>query len=166
LQFKSIRELIEAAQAVEACIGKGQQGHQGIGKRRDGDYFSGRPPFLKKGKSGVFEQYKKRGSSMVPPYQHSGKRMMVGQSHLRANSSTRTGDRKGVDYPSCVKCGQKHPGDCSVSQGDALCVGEKVICGGTASILGKGVIIVVEEVIIRRTALAGTLDKYRAIGKL
>jgi hypothetical protein len=47
-----------------------------------------------------------------------------------------------------------------------LCVGEKVIYGGTASILGKGVITVVEEVIIRRTALAGTLDKYRAIGKL
>jgi hypothetical protein len=52
---------------------------------------------------------------MVPPHQHSGERMMVGQSHLRVNSSTGTGDRKGVDYPSYVKCGQKHPGDCSVS---------------------------------------------------
>ena len=49
-------------------------------------------------------------------------------------------------------------------QGDALCAGEKVISGGTASIWGKGVIIVVEEVIIRRTAPTGTLDMYKAIG--
>jgi len=42
---------------------------------------------------------------------------MVGQSHLRTNSSIGTGDCKGVDYPSCVKYGQKHPGDCSVSPG-------------------------------------------------
>jgi hypothetical protein len=50
-----VRELIEVAQALEACIGESQGGHQGIGKRRDGDYFSSRPPFPKKGKSGVFE---------------------------------------------------------------------------------------------------------------
>jgi hypothetical protein len=55
LRFKSVRELIEAAQALEACIGESQGGHQGIGKKRDGDYFSGRPPLPKKGKSGVFE---------------------------------------------------------------------------------------------------------------
>jgi hypothetical protein len=115
LRFKSVRELIEAAQAQEACIGETQRGHQGIGKKRDEDYFSDRPPLPKKGKSGVFEQCRKRGSSMVSPHQQSSGRMMVGQSHSRANSSTRTGDRKGVDYPSCVKYGQKHLGDCSVS---------------------------------------------------
>jgi hypothetical protein len=55
LQFKSVRELIEAAQALKACIGENQQGHQGIDKKRDVDYFSGRLPLLKKGKGGMFE---------------------------------------------------------------------------------------------------------------
>jgi hypothetical protein len=55
LRFKSVRELIEAAQALEACIGESQGGYQGISKKRDRDYFSGRPPLPKKGKSGVFE---------------------------------------------------------------------------------------------------------------
>jgi hypothetical protein len=44
-----------------------------------------------------------------------------------------------------------------------LCAGEKVIGGGIANIWGKDVTTVVEEVIIRRTALTLTLDKYRAI---
>jgi hypothetical protein len=48
--------------------------------------------------------------------------------------------------------------------GDALCVEEKVIGGGTASIWVKGVITMVEEVITNGTALKGTLDRYRAIG--
>ena len=50
-----MRELIETAQALEACIGESQQVHQSIGKKRDEDYFSGKPPLSKKGKSGVFE---------------------------------------------------------------------------------------------------------------
>jgi hypothetical protein len=69
LWFKSVRALIEAAQALEASIGENQQGYQSIEKKRDGDYFSGRPPLPKKGKSGVFEQYRKKGSLMVPPQQ-------------------------------------------------------------------------------------------------
>ena len=47
--------------------------------------------------------------------------------------------------------------------GDVLCVEERVIGGGTASILVKGVISMVEEVITRGTAPKGTPDKYRAI---
>ena len=125
LRFKSVRELIEAAQALEACIGESQVGYQSISKKRDGDYFSGRPPHPKKGKSGVFEQHGKKGSLILPPHQQSSGRMMAGQSHSRANSSTGTGDRRGVDYPFCVKCGQKHPGDCSVSPGRCfVCRGE------------------------------------------
>jgi len=62
---------------------------------------------------------------MLPPHQQSGGRVMVGQSHSRADSLTRTGDCKGVDYPFCVKYGQKHPGDCSVSPGRCfVCRGE------------------------------------------
>jgi hypothetical protein len=78
LWFKSVRELIEAAPALEACIRESQQGHQGIGKKRDEDYFSCRPPLPKKGKSGVFEQYRKKRSLTVPPHQQSGGRIMVG----------------------------------------------------------------------------------------
>jgi len=125
LRFKSVRELIEAAQALETCIRESQGGHQGIGKKRDGDYFSGRPPLPKKGKGGMFKQYRKKGSLMLPPHQQSSGRVMVGQSHSRANSSTGTGDHKGIDYPFCIKYGQKPPGDCSVSPGRCfVCRGE------------------------------------------
>jgi len=68
LRFKSVRELIEAAQALEACIGESQGGYQGISKKRDEDYFSGKPPLPKKGKSGVFKQYgKKREFDITTP---------------------------------------------------------------------------------------------------
>jgi hypothetical protein len=69
LRFKSVRELIEAAQALEAYIRESQGGYQGISKKRDGDYFSDRPPLLKKGKSGVFEQCgkKKEFDITAPP---------------------------------------------------------------------------------------------------
>jgi hypothetical protein len=40
LRFKTIRELIEVAQVLEAYIGESQQGHQGTGKKIDGDYPS------------------------------------------------------------------------------------------------------------------------------
>ena len=50
LRFKTVRDLIEAAQALEACIGESHGGHQSMDKKRDGDYFSTRPPLLKKGK--------------------------------------------------------------------------------------------------------------------
>ena len=42
LQFKTVRELIEAA--------RGQQSHKGAGKRKDME-FLGRPPLPKKGRS-------------------------------------------------------------------------------------------------------------------
>ena len=32
LQFKTVRELIEVAHALEACMEKGQQSHEGAGK--------------------------------------------------------------------------------------------------------------------------------------
>jgi hypothetical protein len=36
-----MRELIEVAQALKACIGESQWGHQGIEQKKSGDYFSG-----------------------------------------------------------------------------------------------------------------------------
>jgi hypothetical protein len=35
LRFESSRELIEATQALEACMSEGQQGQVGFGKRKD-----------------------------------------------------------------------------------------------------------------------------------
>jgi hypothetical protein len=49
LQFKTVRELIEATQALEACMEEGQQSHGGAGKRKDME-FLGRPPLPKKGR--------------------------------------------------------------------------------------------------------------------
>jgi hypothetical protein len=63
-----VRELIEVAQTLEAYIEESQQGHQGTGKKRNEDYFSSRPPLSKKGKSRVFEQYKKKGTLTIPPH--------------------------------------------------------------------------------------------------
>jgi hypothetical protein len=38
LQFKTIRELIEAAQALEACMEEGQLSHKGAGKQKDMEF--------------------------------------------------------------------------------------------------------------------------------
>jgi len=50
LRFGRTRELIEAAQALEACIVEGQQSQTEVGKRKDIDFSSNRPPLSKKGK--------------------------------------------------------------------------------------------------------------------
>lgn len=39
-----MRDLTEAAQALKACIVKGQQGQSGIGKRKEVVYSLGKPP--------------------------------------------------------------------------------------------------------------------------
>ena len=59
LQFKTKRELIEVAQALEACMEEGQQSHRGAGKPKYME-FSGKPPLPKKGKGGQFFQFKKK----------------------------------------------------------------------------------------------------------
>ena len=47
MQFRTVRELIEVAQALEAYIEEGQQSHGGAGKRK-GMELLGRPPLPKK----------------------------------------------------------------------------------------------------------------------
>jgi hypothetical protein len=51
----------------------------------------------------------KKGVSYYRPHQQSSGRVMVRQSHSRANSSTGTGDCKVIDHPFYVKCGKKTP---------------------------------------------------------
>jgi hypothetical protein len=55
LRFKLVRELIEAAQTLKACIGECPHGHQGTCKKRDEDDFTSRSLFSKKGENGMFE---------------------------------------------------------------------------------------------------------------
>ena len=119
LQFKLVREPIEATQALEACIGEGPQGHQGIGKKRDRD-FTSRPPLPKKGKSGMFEASKKKETIVVLFHQQLSGRVMGGQTHPRANLLGGIGDRENVHYPHFVKCKQRHPRDYSVSPGQCF----------------------------------------------
>jgi hypothetical protein len=58
--FGTTRELIEAAEALEACLREGQQGQYGLGKRKEAEYTSGRPLLPKRGK-GQFSQFKRGG---------------------------------------------------------------------------------------------------------
>jgi len=89
----------------------------GYNKKRDEDYLSSRPPLLKKGKSGVFEQYRKKGTLMVPLHQQLSGRMMGAVTFERKLFS--------IDYPPCVKYGQKHPKDYSIFLGRCfICRGE------------------------------------------
>jgi len=53
LQFRMMRDLTEAAQALEACIVEDQQGQSVVGKRKEVVYSLGKPPkpfCFKKGK--------------------------------------------------------------------------------------------------------------------
>jgi hypothetical protein len=50
LKFRIIRELIQAAQALEACIIEGQQSQAKVGKRKDIDFSSSKSPLSKKDK--------------------------------------------------------------------------------------------------------------------
>ena len=92
-------------------------GHPKTGKKRDEDDFTSRPLLSKKGKNGMFEVSKKKGTITVLFHQQSSERVMGGETHSRANPSGRTSDQKNVHYPHRVKCEQKHPGDCFVSPG-------------------------------------------------
>ena len=65
----------------------------------------------------MFDQYRIKGALTVPLHQQSSGKMMGGQSHSRANSFAGANECKNVNYPQCVKCEQRHPGNCSVSLG-------------------------------------------------
>lgn len=61
LQFKTTRELIEAAQTLEACI---EEGQSALGMKKDVDLSSCRPPFSKKGQRSIqLVQAERRGNS-------------------------------------------------------------------------------------------------------
>jgi hypothetical protein len=69
LQFPIVRDFIVAAQSLEAVAAAGQRGGDGQGtmgteKRKEPTSFTGRPPFLKKGKEGHFGQFRKKGGNL------------------------------------------------------------------------------------------------------
>jgi len=71
LRFGTTRELIEAAQALEACIVEGQQSQTEVGKRKDINFSSSRPPLSKKGK-GQFSQFRRKGGAVSRHIQSTG----------------------------------------------------------------------------------------------
>jgi len=72
VRFKSVRELIEATQALELVLEKANKGITKQGKKE-------------KGKSGVFKASKKRGTITVLYHHQLSGRVMSRQTHPRAN---------------------------------------------------------------------------------
>jgi hypothetical protein len=72
VRFKSVKELIEATQALELVLEKANKGITKQGKKE-------------KGKSGVFEASKKRGTIAVSYHHQLSGRVMSRQTHPRAN---------------------------------------------------------------------------------
>jgi hypothetical protein len=64
LQFRTVRELIEAAQALEACIEEDQQSHGGAGKWKDVELL-GRPPLPKKVEANSSFNSKRKGGRQL-----------------------------------------------------------------------------------------------------
>jgi hypothetical protein len=95
LQFKTVRELIEAA--------RGQQSHKGAGKRKDME-FLGRPPLPKKGRGEQFLPFKKKGGTSTSFRQGFGGRSGSGQTHFRAIAARGHNDQKEIVYPRCAQC--------------------------------------------------------------
>jgi len=123
-KFETTRDLVEAAEALEACMKEGQQGQHGLGKRKDTEYTHNRPPFSKKGK-GQYNQFKKVGGTSVASVQTTEVGSTGGQPNLRGNFSRGVSEQRTITYPLCVHCGQRHPGDCSAIPGRCyICRGE------------------------------------------
>jgi len=124
LQFKTVRELIEAVQALETCMEEGQQSHGGAGKQKDIE-FLGRPLFPKKGRGEQFLQFKKKGGKSTSSRQDISGKSGSGQTHSRAIAARGTNDQKEIVYPRCAQCEQRHPRSCLVSPGRCyICRGE------------------------------------------
>lgn len=101
-RFSSMKDLIEAAQALETCIAKNQSQVEYV-KRKAAQFSFDRPPLSKKGKN---VQFKKKiesfGQDRVPE--------RFSQGTTRGQTFQRT-----ITYPRCVRCERNHRGDCSAS---------------------------------------------------
>lgn len=93
-----------------------------------------RPPLLKKGKNGLFDQFKKKIKASMGSHQDTGGGMMGGQTRPRTNLSGGSSYQKNVIHPLCVCCEQRHLDDCSVSLWRCLYTRERVIDGEVVSI--------------------------------
>jgi len=93
LQFKTVRELIEAA--------RGQQSHKGAGKRKDME-FLGRPPLPKKGRGEQFLPFKKKGGTSTSFRQDIGGRSGSGQTCSRAITARGHNDQKNCLHSMCL----------------------------------------------------------------
>ena len=135
-RFETTRELIDAAEALETCMKEGQQGQSELGKRKEFEFTTGRPPFFKKRK-GQFTQFKKGTGTTVRSAQSVGVSSIGGHSGSR-DSATRGGsEQKPTMYPQCGRCNKRHPSDCSMMPGRCyICRGEHL--WKECSYLGRG----------------------------
>jgi hypothetical protein len=137
MQFQSVRELVRAAQGMERVMNDtprltSEQSQTTGFKRRDFIPPMGRNPPLKKGRSGSsFGPLPKKRGSFI----HGGS--SGGARHVNAGGSIGGQTRQGTSviggsmeqrrpvYPLCMRCNQKHPGDCSATPGRCyICRGE------------------------------------------
>jgi hypothetical protein len=85
-QFETTRELTDAVEALKTCMKEGQRDQSELGKRKEVEFTTGRPPFLKKGK-GKFSQFKKGIGTTVRSTQSVGASSTGGHSGTRDNAA-------------------------------------------------------------------------------
>jgi hypothetical protein len=137
MQFQSIQELVRVAQGIERVMNDtprptSEQSQTTGFKRGDFTLPIGRNPPPKKGKSGSsFGSLPKKGGSFVHGGSLGGvRRVNVGGSvggQTRQGASVIRGsmEHRGPIYPICMRCNQKHSGDCSATPGRCyICRGE------------------------------------------
>ena len=97
---------------MEACIVEGQQGQLNGGKRKEVDYYIGKPH-----KPSLFNKEKKdntisQSRSVAGFYQSTSRGSTSGQSNFKGNSAGGVLKQKTITYPLYVRCEQGHPRDC------------------------------------------------------
>ena len=101
LKFRIIRELIEAAQALEACIIEGQQSHAKVGKRKDIDFSSSKSPLSKKDK-GQLNRFRRKGGVVSKPIQSTGTGTVGRQPPSQGGSAGGASGLNTLSYPHYV----------------------------------------------------------------
>ena len=113
LPFQTARDLVEAAQALEACIRESPRGQVELGKRKEVEFSARRPPLPKRNRA---EQWPRFGAREISVGGTSGGvTSRVGYSGT--SSAGGFGRQHTPTYPYYVRCEQRHPGDCTVAPG-------------------------------------------------
>jgi len=74
-----------------------------VGKRKDIDFSSSRPPFSKKGK-GKFSQFRRKGGAVSRPIQSTGAGTTSRQPSFQGGYAGGATRLNALSYPQCVRC--------------------------------------------------------------